>query len=235
MIPMDVNEKNRQNDIDRFLLGKMSREESESFERSLASDPGLEAETQTTRRIISAVSRLASDKAMISGWEKETEEKEVRKAVSRRRWRRFGIPTAAVAVAAVMITGIYIYHYSKHEDSQYTAANEQYVFRGASEITEIYDLLDSARYDKALAAIDEALRDTIIDPTLPAEEKEYLYIVRDDMAYELKWLRIRSLHALGKDKEAADELNSFVNTDGTHKQEAKSLLKNILSDTALSR
>ena len=46
-------------------------------------------------------------------------------------------------------------------------------------------------------------------------------------AYELHWLKIQALIAIGKRKEAMELLKSFVTVDGKHKATADSLLKSM--------
>lgn len=99
---------------------------------------------------------------------------------------------------------------------------------GIPDVDGIETLMSQGKYDMALAAIDVAMADTVIDGRLPRAEREYQ---RELLAYrnrELKWLRIQSLVELGREAEAVAMLRDYVKEQGPHRVDAEILLKQLV-------
>lgn len=107
------------------------------------------------------------------------------------------------------------------------ASSGHLAMRGGSfAVDSITNLLDSQRYDQALALINSELADNVLpsEPMEP-EEREYLEQLQKVQAEELQWLKVRALLGIGRLNEATAILRQFASRDGEHHEEAIMLLQ----------
>lgn len=181
-------------------------------------------EEDIDNRIERVVKSVASKKAAMALWESERKSSENRRAVNSKRWRIYGI-SAAASVVVICAIGIGI-NRNRPGNADYGMTSSAPVYRaGSSEIEEIKVMIDSGEYEEALQSIDSTMADTIVDPTYTEERQEYLRSVNKEQLYELTWLKIQVLVKLEKEKEAKNILENYVQNEGTHQTEAKSLQK----------
>ena len=88
-------------------------------------------------------------------------------------------------------------------------------------------MIDSAKYEAALQAIDATLADTVIDPSFSSERQDYLRSINANREYELTWLKVNVLIKSGKKTEAIPLLKEYVKKDGEHIKEAQTLLNDL--------
>lgn len=183
-------------------------------------------EEDIDKRIERVAESVGSKKAKMCQWEIEWESSQMRRAIASKRLRTYGISVAA-SIVVICAIGIGVYM-NRSGDADYGITSSTPVYRGGSaNLGDIKAMIDSAQYQMALLAIDKTMADTIIDPTLPEERQEYLRSVNHNQEYELIWLKIQALISLGKKQEATVLLENYVQNEGTHQTEAKSLLKKI--------
>lgn len=191
-------------------------------------------EENIDKRIERVAESVGSKKAAMRQWEADRVSYELKRKVAAKRWRTYGFSAAA---SIVLICGIglgffmnrggdndYDYDY----DYDYGVSSNAPVFRGGSyDIVEIQDMIDSAKYEKALHAIDVTLADTVIDPSFTPERQDYLRSINANREYELTWHKVNVLIKSGKKTEAISLLKEYVKTEGEHQKEALILLNNL--------
>lgn len=139
-------------------------------------------------RIERVINNIASKKQQMQQWDDQRAQQDKRRKTVRRRWR-IGISIAAMVVLAFGIGFTLI-----RPEGNFNAANPQTddespVFRGGTNYTEIERLINAGEADSALMEIQRELADTVIDPALPPEQKEYIRSLQQENAMQLEQLR----------------------------------------------
>lgn len=180
-------------------------------------------EEDIDNRIKQVIKSVASKKADIATWERQRVETEKNRKIIFQKRTTYTV-SAAASVAIICGVGISIYM-NRTVDSNIGITSSAPIYRGSSsDISSIAALIDSAKYSQALADIDATMADTVLDPTMSAERREYLRSVQQNQNYELTWMKINVLLKLAKRQEAVDLLNDYINLGGEHQAEAKTLL-----------
>lgn len=182
-------------------------------------------EEDIDKRIERVVKSVASKKAEIAQWESVRKSSEIRRTVASKRWRTYGI-SAAASVVVIFAIGIGVYINNRPGEQDFGIYSSPSMYRGGSAgIDEIKAMIDSAKYQVALQAIDATIADTIIDPKYSQERQEYLRSVNKNQEYELIWLKIQLLVKLNKRQDAYNILETYVNQEGSHQVEAQGLIE----------
>ena len=183
-------------------------------------------EDNIDKRIERVAESVGSKKAAMRQWEADRVSYELKRKVAAKRWRTYGFSAAA---SIVLICGIgFGFFINRSGDNDYGVSSNAPVYRGGScDIVEIQAMIDSAKYEKALHAIDVTLADTVIDPSFTPERQDYLRSVNANREYELTWLKVNVLIKSGKKTEAISLLKEYVKTEGVHQKEALILLNNL--------
>ncbi len=170
-------------------------------------------------RIGRVICSLASKKKEMAMWNEEMHRQEVRKKVLVRRWRVYGL-SAAASLAIVFGVGFSLFR-SENDSESFEFDFSQPVYRaGSSDFGDIVSMIESGKYGDALHAINEAMADTVIDPSFTSEHREYLRSLNAVRSYELTWLKIATLVKSGKEDDAIKLLEIYKNEDGVHRDEA---------------
>ena len=183
-------------------------------------------EDNIDKRIERVAESVGSKKAAMRQWEADRVSDELKRKVAIKRWRTYGISAAASIVLTCGIGfGLFI---NRGGDNDYGVSSNALVYRGGScDIVEIQAMIDSAKYEKALQAIDVTLADTVIDPSFTSERQDYLRSVNANREYELNWLKINVLIKSGKKTEVIPLLKEYVKAEGEHQKEAQTLLNDL--------
>lgn len=183
-------------------------------------------EENIDNRIERIIESVGSKKAAMSQWESERITTDMKRKIVAKRWRTYGI-SAAASIVVVCGIGFSIY-FNRTVDGDFGVSSSTPIYRGGScDISEIQSMIDSAYYDKALQAIDVTLADTLIDASFTEERKEYLRNLNANRDYELIWLKIDVLVKSKKTAGAVSLLKEYVDREGAHQDEAKSLLHDL--------
>ena len=209
--------------IDRYVRGEMEGDELMQFKRRMATDAGLAAAVVDTERVARSVKSVAEKKAQMAQWNSDAA---VRPLKNRGPWRV--IVASAAGLALVIVCGWWLLmRVGSAPDDRLGAPLPTDRFRGGMGLDSIEQMIEWGEYDRALAAIDVAMVDTVIDHGLPSEQVEYQRIVLEDKLYELRWLRIIALANTGQRDLAVEELNEYVELEGSHQEQAKELLNTL--------
>lgn len=183
-------------------------------------------EDNIDNRIERIAESVGSKKAAMRLWETDRVSDELKRKVAAKRWRTYGI-SAAASVVVICGVGLGIF-LNRDRGNDYGVTSTAPVYRGGScDIVEIQAMIDSAKYEEALQAIDVTLADTLIDPSFTSERQDYLRSVNANREYELIWLKINVLIKSGKKTEAIPLLNEYVKVEGEHQKEAQTLLNDL--------
>lgn len=183
-------------------------------------------EDNIDKRIERVAESVGLKKAAMRRWEADRVSDELKRKVTAKRWRTYGISAAA---SVIVFCGIGLgFFINRGGDNDYGVTSTAPVYRGGScDIAEIQAMIDSAKYEKALQAIDVTLADTVIDPSFSSERQDYLRSLNANREYELTWLKIDVLVKSRKKAEAIPLLEKYVKTDGEHKKDAQTLLNDL--------
>lgn len=183
-------------------------------------------EDNIDKRIEIVADSVGSKKAAMRQWEADRISDELKRRFAAKRWRTYGISAAASIVLICGIgLGLFI---NRGGDNDYGVTSTAPVYRGGScDIVEIQSMVDSAKYEAALQAIDVTLADTVIDPSFTSERQDYLRSVNANREYELIWLKINVLIKSGKKADAIPLLEEYVKDEGEHLKEAQNLLNDL--------
>lgn len=189
-------------------------------------------EENIDKRIERVAESVGSKNAAMRQWEAEWVSNEMKRKIATKRWCTYGISAAASIVLICGIGfGLFINRSGDNDydnDYDYGVSSNAPVFRGGScDIVEIQDMINSAKYEKALHAIDVTLADTVIDPSVTPERQDYLRSVNANREYELTWLKVNVLIKSGEKTEAISLLKEYVKTEGEHQKEAQTLLNSL--------
>lgn len=215
--------------IDKYLRREMTLEERLNFEQEALNNPELRRETELTYRIKRS---LADRQRKLH----RTAHCEIKK-----KYKIAGAATAA-SIAAVLAVGFFLTKpaHNTEVSSEIIAANtsvsapETLKKKSEEAIVTVKKSISEGKEEVAIAEVTK-LEDENIIPTLsdvsagkfvvsqPMEVEDADVLSKD--AYELHWLKIRSLIAIGKKEEAIQLLMSFVQIEGIHKAAADSLLQ----------
>lgn len=215
--------------IDKYLRREMTPEERLNFEQEALNNPELRRETELTYRI----KRSLADRQQKLH---RTAHCEIKK-----KYKIAGAATAA-SIAAVLAVGFFLTKPAQNTkvSSEIIAANtsvdapETLKKKSEEAIVTVKKSISEGKEEVAIAEVTK-LEDENIIPTLsdvsagkfvvsqPMEVEDADVLSKD--AYELHWLKIRSLIAIGKKEEAIQLLMSFVQIEGIHKAAADSLLQ----------
>lgn len=183
-------------------------------------------EDDIDKRIERVTESVGSKSAAMRQWEADRVSYELKRKVAAKRWRTYGISAAA---SIVLICGIgFGFFINRGGDNDYGVTSTAPVYRGGScDIVEIQAMIDSAKYEKALQAIDVTLADTVIDPSSTSERQDYLRSINASREYELTWLKINVLIKSGKKSDAIPLLREYVKKDGEHQDDARNFLNDL--------
>lgn len=215
--------------IDKYLRREMTPEERLNFEQEALNNPELRRETELTYRIKRS---LADRQRKLH----RTAHCEIKK-----KYKIAGAATAA-SIAAVLAVGFFLTKPAQNTEvsSEIIAANtsvdapETLKKKSEEAIVTVKKSISEGKEEVAIAEVTK-LEDENIIPTL-SDVSAGKFVVSHHMevedadvlskdAYELHWLKIRSLIAIGKKEEAIQLLMSFVQIEGIHKAAADSLLQ----------
>ena len=215
--------------IDKYLRREMTPEERLNFEQEALNNPELRRETELTYRIKRS---LADRQRKLH----RTAHCEIKK-----KYKIAGAATAA-SIAAVLAVGFFLTKPTQNTEvsSEIIAANtsvdapETLKKKSEEAIVTVKKSISEGKEEVAIAEVTK-LEDENIIPTL-SDISAGKFVVSHHMevedadvlskdAYELHWLKIRSLIAIGKKEEAIQLLMSFVQIEGIHKAAADSLLQ----------
>ena len=224
----------RQDRIDRYVLGRMTEEERKEFEQDMADDHELREQTEFTQRVRAAVVSREEKLAKMREWDKKTAQENPAATSSGIRKQIYWIST----IAAVLVVGFFVVQLMKTSPTGGQNGStglpaffepETYV-RGGSDYADIKENIRNWKYDRALEQITNeelALKkdslETCGNPDLSDEEREGVKALVASKRADLNWLKAWALLGLDRKDEAMALIDCFRRQDGDYKAAADSL------------
>lgn len=209
-------------EIDRYLRGEMSTEESNAFEKELATNQELRARLHIVDDVKEGLHRRAEKLEKIQSW-KETEVKGQSK-----RPRRVLLGTLSVAAAVIAVITL------SFPRSGGVMAQEEFqpsmtISMRAGIDFNVDAYWDEGRYEECLVAISEKLTQyqeemNSLDAS-QYEEDEYQYnlslytLVIDD----LSWAKIMTMYKMGQYEDALLHVTDYLKSNGYYQEDAERL------------
>ena len=205
--------------IDNYILGRMSNEERQAFEKEISVNTELQEKVALHRDIVRAM-RIESDKEYLQSLERDIK---MQKMTERRR-RTFAMRISSIVVAACLVLGVFVHFDTQSDYRQYGLGIELAVSRGGGDSDKVAELINDGNYDEALSLIAEAeAKPFVCDDTNPeiveAERDEY-----QREQDELQWNKTVAYMRMGKYIEAKRLLKQIASSDSEYKDEAQAAL-----------
>lgn len=218
----------KQDYIDRYIRKEMSEEERRHFEMQLLSDPELQEQYEFTLQMKEALKSRKDKLERMRRWEDDSK-------MSRNVKHRsvmWGV-TVSVAVAAVLVAGIFLFSPQKAEMPPLDDSAWE-VYRSAGTYSQIVSLIQQERYAEALQEIERQEQENsrlsmdVVSAPLTDEERERMEYeqeaARQD-ADHLRWLKVYALMGLERREEALEVLDSLRKKEGIYQGQADSLYR----------
>ena len=205
--------------IDNYILGRMSNEERQAFEKEISVNTELQEKVALHRDIVRAM-RIESDKEYLQSLERDIK---MQKMTERRR-RTCAMRISSIVVAACLVLGVFVHFDTQSDYRQYGLGIELAVSRGGGDSDKVAELINDGNYDEALSLIAEAeAKPFVCDDTNPeiveAERDEY-----QREQDELQWNKTVAYMRMGKYIEAKRLLKQIASSDSEYKDEAQAAL-----------
>ena len=214
--------------IDKYLRQEMTAEESLLFEQEALNDDELRSEIELTYRI----KRRLSDR-----------QQKLHKTAHWKRKKKYELASIAsvTSIAAAFIIGFFLNKPMPEVGAEVspiasTVVNTPQELKEMSEkaIDNVKKNISVGKEDVAIAEVERLEEQNIIPSLINVSSGQFVMsqtmdssdadvLIQD--AYELHWLKIKSLMAIGKKKEATQLLYHFVRIEGEHQATADSLLR----------
>lgn len=183
----------------------------------------MEDNTRIERRITD----LARKHELMAQWDR-------RIAASARRRSRLAYIYGAAAAVAVVLLAAGAFLLAPRTDAPAPVMDEtastwdEIQWRSGSDADEVLELVSAGDCEGALRLIDSLQADTAVDPSLPAQQREYIRIVNAERAYELEWIRINILVNTGRTDQARALLEEYSRREGDRRESAAQMLQELM-------
>lgn len=205
--------------IDNYILGRMSNEERQAFEKEMSVNLELQEKVALHRDIVRAM-RIERDKEYLQSLERDIK---MQKITERRR-RTFAMRISSIAAAACLVLGVFVHFDTQSDYRQYGDSIELAISRGGDDSDKVVVAIKDGNYDEALRLIAEAeAKPFVCDDTNPeiveAERDEY-----QREQDELQWYKTVAYMRMGKYIKAKKLLKQIALSDSEYKDEAQAAL-----------
>lgn len=206
--------------IDNYILGRMSNEERQAFEKEISVNSELQEKVALHRDIVRAM-RIERDKEYLQSLERDIKVQEM----TERRRRTFAMRISSIAAAACLVLGVFVHFDTQSDYRQYGLGIELAVSRGGGDSDKVAELINDGNYDEALSLIAEAeAKPFVCDDTNP----EIIEAERDEYQREqdeLQWYKTVAYMRMGKYIKAKRLLKQIASSDSEYKDEAQAALE----------
>lgn len=205
--------------IDNYILGRMSNEERQAFEKEMSVNSELQEKVALHRDIVRAM-RIERDKEYLQSLERDIK---MQKITERRR-RTFAMRISSIAAAACLVLGVFVHFDTQSDYRQYGLGIELAISRGGGYSNKAAVAINEGHYDEALSLIAEGeAKPFVCDDTNPeiveAERDEY-----QREQDELQWYKTVAYMRMGKYIKAKKLLKQITLSDNEYKDEAQAAL-----------
>lgn len=234
-----------QEKIDDYVLGKMSAEDRDKFEKEVSQDIEKQEQLKLTQNVSTAIKSRNKKLAMMQEWEQKG-------TGSNRKIMAWA--SSAIGVAAVFAIGFFLF-VPKEDDKDLSlfssveigsgypvksiehignAIKDQKSDKNGIFLYQIKRMINDKEYEKAISLIDEIRdslknREKLLRDTISVKSEERLNDFSElsnieKSIYELQWLEIEAYIGLNDVESAIVLLKEFRKEEGKYKIQADSLL-----------
>ena len=205
--------------IDNYILGRMSNEERQAFEKEMSVNSELQEKVALHRDIVRAM-RIERDKEYLQSLERDIKMQEM----TERRRRTFAMRISSIAVAACLVLGVFVHFDTQSDYRQYGLGIELAVSRGGGDSDKVAELINDGNYDEALSLIAEVEAKPFVcddrNPEIVEAERDEYQREQD----ELQWYKTVAYMRMGKYIKANKLLKQIASSDSEYKDEAQAAL-----------
>jgi len=242
-----------QDQIDDYLLDRMSDEDSKVFEQELKNDDELREQMEFTKDVQTATKSRNEKLAKMQEWEDDYEWEEDRGVAARYRPTGSGYESCSIpsmdqtrsmprfsgrqylywisGIAAIFIVGFFLIHnyMGGKEDMMFNPSSIEYsTMRGGGNYENIEKLLVDKNYEDAMKQIEIeetkiAEQRTATDSIADEERRAYDRMLIQEKADELSWMKVYALLGADRRDDALQLLDELRHTEGEYKEKADSL------------
>lgn len=207
--------------IDSYLLNKMSKEDTVTFEKELLSDNRLKEDLEFTSLVRDEIKDRNEKLRFI-------------KSVKAKKNRSIKLAYSMTGIAAAIVLGLFML--TPDSVSPTLDMNYYSSYRATGDIIKIAELINEEKYQEALVSIEQEQSQinnefSIIKESFSesdnSERTEYETQLVENDQYELSWLKANALIGIKEYEKAACVLEQMLKGNGSHQKEAEELLKKI--------
>lgn len=214
-----------QDRVDRYLLNRMSEAERAEFEQQMRDDKELREQVNFTR----IVKTELADRARLEEMMQRCDDRRRRQYTLRR--RKIVWWTTSLSAAAVVALGVFFsWNGNDRVVPNVSTAGSEISFRGSNAPADVATLINSGKYEEALATVDSLKTvldkynaEIAADTCIADDERQYRLTESTKEADRLDWLRANALIGLGKTDEAAAILLRLRSGQSEYSLQADSL------------
>lgn len=200
--------------IDNYILGRMSNEERQAFEKEMSVNSELQEKVALHRDIVRAM-RIERDKEYLQSLERDIK---MQKMAAARRRRTFAMRISSIAAAACLVLGVFVHFDTQSDYRQYGLGIELAVSRGGGYSDKVAELINDGNYDEALSLIAEA------------ENFEFWIKNPNQEQNNIQWYKAVAYMRMGKYIKAKRLLKQIASSDNHHSSEAQKALDEICNN-----
>ena len=205
--------------IDNYILGRMSNEERQAFEKEMSVNSELQEKVALHRDIVRAM-RIERDKEYLQSLERDIK---MQKITERHR-RTFAMRISSIAAAACLVLGVFVHFDTQSDYRQYGLGIELAISRGGGYSDKAAVAINEGHYDEALSLIAEGEAKPFVcddkNPEIVEAERDEYQREQD----ELQWYKTVAYMRMGKYIKAKKLLKQIASSDSEYKDEAQAAL-----------
>ena len=216
-----------QDRVDRYLLNRMSEAERAEFEQQMRDDKELREQVNFTR----IVKTELADRARLEEMMQRCDDRRRRQHTLRRR-KIVWLTTSLSAAAVVAFVVFFSWTGNDRIVPNVSSVGSEISFRGSNVPADVATLINSGKYEEALATVDSLKTvldkynaEIAADTCIADDERQYRLTESTKEADRLDWLRANALIGLGKTDEAAAILLRLRSEKSAYANQADSLYK----------
>lgn len=141
------------------------------------------------------------------------------RAADRNNSVRAFVLTVVLGIVALFVIGFLFIDFGEAEDVVESVAGPIDYKGGYPEVHRAADLYDAGKYMDAITHADSLLSENDRD-SIPDLHRRILAARNAERDYELVWIKINSLVAMGHEQDAIPLLNSYIKIKGPYRQQA---------------
>ena len=211
--------------IDNYILGRMSNEERQAFEKEMSVNLELQEKVALHRDIVRAM-RIERDKEYLQSLERDIK---MQKITERRR-RTFAMRISSIAAAACLVLGVFVHFDTQSDYRQYGLGIELAISRGGGYSDKAAVAINEGHYDEALSLIAEGEAKPFVcddkNPEIVEAERDEYQREQD----ELQWYKTVAYMRMGKYYKAKKLLKQIAASDSHRKVEAQKALDTLCAN-----